>query len=236
MKELALTEKYSMSSDQLQLVRDVVAKGATDDELELFLYRCKAMGLNPLKPGQIHFVKYGTAPGTIVVGIEGFRAMAQRTGQLEGIKRGVIRNSSGQCIGGWAEVYRKGWKVPAKEEVSLAEYHTGKNPWNRMPETMIKKVSEAASLRMAFPDELGGVYTQEEMNHVPAIREEGYIIPDGSLAGMALKAVPRDRLLKFIENGENTFKSNPEKEPMWWQDFLNEAQEHLKSTALEAAS
>ena len=32
-----------------------------------------------------------------------------------------------------------------------------------MPETMIKKVAEAAALRMAFPNELGGVYTQEEM-------------------------------------------------------------------------
>ena len=35
--------------------------------------------------------------------------------------------------------------------------------WGRMPETMIKKVAEAAALRMAFPADLSGVYADEEM-------------------------------------------------------------------------
>jgi len=100
MKEL--TEQFSLTSEQLQLIKDVVAKNATTDELKLFLYRCKDLGLNPLKPGQIHFVKYGNGPGSIVVGIEGFRAKAHSTGKVEGIKRGILRDASGQCIGGWA--------------------------------------------------------------------------------------------------------------------------------------
>ena len=154
----------SLTSEQIALVRDTVAKNATNDELQLFLYRCKAMGLDPLKPGQIHFIKYGNGPGTIVVGIDGFRARAAATNKHSGTKRGILRDEKGHCVGAWCEVYRADWREPAREEVSLSEYNTNKGPWAKMPETMIKKVAEAAALRMAFPDELGGIYTSEEID------------------------------------------------------------------------
>lgn len=163
--------------DQLKLITDTVAKGASKDELQLFLYRCKSMGFDPLKPGQIHFVKYGNGSGTIVVGIDGFRARAMRSGKLNGIARGVIRDAKGACIGAWAEVRRKDWDAPARIEVALAEYTTGRGPWQKMPETMIQKVAEAAALRMAFPDDLGGVYAQEEMDQAEA-RGSMQIVPE----------------------------------------------------------
>lgn len=152
------------TAEQMGLITSTIAKGATPDELKLFLYRCQNLGLDPLKPGQIYFIKYGSSPGTIVVGIEGFRARAGKTGKLSGIKRGAIRDDKGNLVGAYAEVYRSDWKEPAREEVPLSEYNTGKGNWAKMPETMIKKVAEAAALRMAFPDDLGGVYTQEEMD------------------------------------------------------------------------
>lgn len=152
------------SPDQLALITSTVAKGATQDELKLFLYRANNLGLDPLKPGQIHFVKYGQGNGSIVVGIDGFRAKAQRTGKLSGIKRGSLRDEKGNLVGGWAEVYRTDWEHPAREEVPLSEYNTNNSTWRKMPETMIKKVAECAALRMAFPDDLGGVYAPEEMD------------------------------------------------------------------------
>jgi phage recombination protein Bet len=155
--------EHEFSKDELDLIKSTVAKGATDNELKLFLYRCKNMGLDPLKPGMVHFVKYNNSPGTIIVGIEGFRARAARTGQHAGTSRGVIRDESGKCIGAWCEVRRHDWTHPAREEVSLAEYTTGKAMWAKMPETMIRKVAEVAALRMAFPEELGGVYAEEEI-------------------------------------------------------------------------
>lgn len=151
------------TDEQEKLIRDTVARGATHDEFKLFMYRAKNMGLDPLKPGQIHFIKYGNSPGSIVVGIDGMRSRAERTGKRAGVKRGVILNVEGQVTGAWAEVYRKDWNEPAREEVRLSEYSTGKAGWAKMPETMIKKVAEAAALRMAFPDELGGIYAEEEM-------------------------------------------------------------------------
>lgn len=164
---------HEITDDQMRLIKATVAKNATNDELSLFLYRCKHMGLDPLKPGHIHFVKYGSNPGTIVIGIDGFRSKAAKTGKHTGTKRGIVRDSGGKCVGAWAEVFRSDWTQPAREEVSLAEYSTGKNNWARMPETMIKKVAEVAALRMAFPDDLGGIYSDDEMENVPVGDDKG---------------------------------------------------------------
>lgn len=169
---LAVVEKSNWTPEQIQLIKDTVAKNATDNELKLFLYRCQNMGLDPLKPGQIYFIKYGSSPGTIVVGIDGFRTKAQSTGKLAGIKRGVLRDENGKCTGAWSEVYRSDWREPAREEVSLIEYNTRKSTWVQMPETMIKKVAEAAALRMAFPDQLGGVYADAEMDQADKSERE----------------------------------------------------------------
>ncbi len=159
-KDLIVKEQFSETD--LQLIKDTVAKNATTAELNLFLYRAKAMGLNPLKPGQIYFVKYGTSAGTIVVGLDGFRSLAAKTGKHRGTRRGVTKDAEGNLIGGWAEVSREGWIHPARADVSLAEYGKNQGNWKTMPETMITKVAECAALRMAFPDELGGVYGEDE--------------------------------------------------------------------------
>lgn len=162
-----VTQQYS--PEELKLITEVVAKNATPEELKMFLYRCKLMGLNPLKPGHVHFVKYKNrktgewGPGTIIIGIDGFRSRAAATGKHSGTKRGVLRDEKNKCFGAWAEVYRRDWSHPAREEVSLAEYNTGYEMWARMPETMIKKVAEVAALRMAFADDLGGMYSDDEM-------------------------------------------------------------------------
>ncbi len=159
-KDLIVKEQFS--ENDLQLIKDTVAKNATTAELNLFLYRAKAMGLNPLKPGQIYFVKYGTSAGTIVVGLDGFRSLAEKTGKHRGTRRGVLKDSQGNLTGGWAEVSREGWVHPARAEVSLSEYGKNQGNWKTMPETMITKVAECAALRMAFPDDLGGVYGEDE--------------------------------------------------------------------------
>lgn len=158
-----INQSAELTPQQMELVKSTIAKGASNDELKLFLYRCRSMGLDPLKPGHIHFIKYGNNPGTIVIGIDGFRSKAGQTGKHSGTKRGVLRDDKGKCIGAWCEIYRSDWTHPAREEVALAEYNTGKAQWLKMPETMLKKVAEVAALRMAFPDQLGGIYSDDEM-------------------------------------------------------------------------
>lgn len=211
-----LSIKSEWTPDQMKLITDVVAKRATPDELKLFLYRCKNLGLDPLTPGQIYFIKYNdNTPGSIVVGIDGFRSKAARTNKLKGIKRGIIYNKDGHCVGAWAEVYREGWDIPAREEVALHEYNTGKAMWSKMPETMIKKVAEAAALRMAFPDELGGIYTQEEMDQAdPSLKKTVNVILDSKQQllkdlGLHLRSsgIPIETVKEFTRSKFNTESS-----------------------------
>jgi len=166
----------ALTKAQIDLIKKTIAVGATDDELKLFLYVANKRGLDPLLD-QIHFVKRKrkNAKGewetihSIQTGIDGFRVIADRTDKLSGIKRGVIKNGQNEITGAWAEVYRKDWQEPAREEVSFAEYcqtNAKGEPthmWAKMPETMIKKCAESAALRMAFPQDLSGLYTHEEM-------------------------------------------------------------------------
>lgn len=161
MSNIIVREEFT--PDQLELIKSTVAKGATDDELKLFLYRCKNMALDPLKPGQVHFVKYGNNPGSVIVGIDGMRLKAARTGKHNGTERGCLYDEAGKLRGGWARVHHKDMKVPVYEEALLSEYDTGRAQWAKMKETMIKKVAEAAALRIAFPDEVGGIHIEEEM-------------------------------------------------------------------------
>lgn len=195
MSQDLVTTNYT--PEQMRLITDVIAKGANKDELELFLYRCKNLGLDPLKPGQIYFVKYGSSPGTIVVGIEGFRARAARTGKLAGIKRGAIKSDKGALIGAWAEVYRADWKEPAREEIELSEYDTKKAMWAKMPSTMCKKVAEAAALRMAFPDELGGVYERSEMDQADSPPPERPSLPAASVDVSSALFIGGDYVINF---------------------------------------
>lgn len=224
--QISNKEVPQFTPDQLKLIRDTIAKNASADELQLFLYRAKSMGLDPLKPGQIHFVKYGTGAGTIVVGVEGFRSIAHRSGKFSGIERGVKRDEKGKITHGWAKVFRSDWSNPAYEESAFAEYDTGRNNWVKMPETMIKKVAECAALRMAFPNELGGVYAPEEMDqaekNAAQVRpdaygqppetdggqiDKGYRIPFGKFAKRALEEVDP----KELENYAIWLESNAQK-------------------------
>ena len=196
--ETELIVKPTISRDQVELIKKTVAIGATDDELKLFLYQAEKRGLDPLTR-QIHFIKrkrwnddtksYDEV-GTIQTGIDGFRLIADRTGKLGGIKRGVITGDNGELLRAWAEVYRNDWKEPAREEVSFKEYCQKKKDgepmglWKTMPETMLKKVAEAAALRMAFPENLSGLYSDDEMSQADApvkvIKAEPMIEPDAT--------------------------------------------------------
>ena len=237
--------------EQLALIKSTVAKNATNDELKLFLYQCNELQLDPLKPGQIFFIKYkqGT-PGTIVIGLDGFRSRAARTGKHTGTKRGAIKNKDGKCIGAWAEVYRSDWTQFAREEISLSEYTTGRNNWAKMPETMIKKVAEVAALRMAFPDELGGVYSTDEMEQAAAPRDvapaqeiieaktvepkdddyfQGYAIPFGKYKGEQMEELIPHELASYVAYIEKSAEESGKEIKGVVLEFIENANDFLSS-------
>ena len=82
-KETSLVMKdVDFTPGEITTIKETVAVGATDNELRLFLYQCSRTGLDPLSR-QIHFIKRG-GKATIQTGIDGFRAIAERTGKYAG--------------------------------------------------------------------------------------------------------------------------------------------------------
>lgn len=239
-----ITTQAVLNQDQLNLIKSSIAKGATDDELKLFLHQCSRLGLDPLAK-QVHFVKYGNNPGTVVIGVDGFRLVAARTGKHDGTERGVLRDKDGKVTYGWAKIFRKDWSHPAYEEVPIDEYYkTGYNGkpsmWDKMPETMIKKVAEVAALRMAFPAEFSGIYSHEEMDqaHTTPSKTEvtevlapdqygAYVISFGKFKGMRIDALEIQELENYFGFIEQSAKESGKKPFGAVLDFLNHAEGYL---------
>ena len=161
----------------------------SDQEVLMFIELCKAKGMNPFER-DAYLIKYKNknsqfdTPATIVVGKDFFIKKANENPAFEGMKAGIVvvdeekqiheREGSlklpgEKIVGGWCEVYRSDRKVPTKSIVAYDEYVQKKNNgevnsmWSSKPGTMIRKVAQSQALREAFPNELRGLYQQEEM-------------------------------------------------------------------------
>ena len=144
-------------------VKKYIAPNATDKELFLFMNIAKSYGLNPFKR-EIHFVKYGQSPASIIVGYETYIKRADATGKLDGW-RAWIEDKGKPDERAIIQIKRKDFSDPFIWEVYRHEFDTKQANWNRMPAFMLKKVAIAQGFRLAFPSELGGLpYTKEELS------------------------------------------------------------------------
>lgn len=169
--------KIEFTDDQVKLIKTQIAKDCSDDELKLFLYQCKRTGLDPLTR-QIYAIKRAGRM-TIQTSIDGFRVIAERSGVYAGQSEPVWDDDEkGFPIKCSVTVFRfstGGVRYPAGVGVAhFKEYYP--NPMNlqrSMPHTMIAKVAEALALRKAFPQDLSGLYTGDEMNQAEPFNGNG---------------------------------------------------------------
>ena len=157
--------------EQTQLISTTIAPGCSNDELRLFAYACQRTGLDPFSK-QIYAIKRG-GKMTIQTGIDGLRSIAERTGQLDGSEThwcgedGVWTDvwlSSKPPAAAKTILHRKGASHPFVGVARFADYNAGQGLWSKMPAAMIAKCSEALALRKAFPADLSGVYSTDEMD------------------------------------------------------------------------
>lgn len=173
--------KFERGGEVVQFTADEVRRTlcpqATDKELAFAMALCQAQHLDPFTK-DVHLVKYGNGPLSIITSKEVFTKRAQANPKFEGMEAGVtFLTPDGQIvqregsmpiqgwnlIGGWCKVYVGGYRAPIYDEVAMSEYSTGKSNWAKMPGTMIRKVAMCHALREAFPDDFQGLYGEEEM-------------------------------------------------------------------------
>ena len=185
--EIATTREFN--AQQIDLIKRTICVGATDDELHLFVMQAQRMGLDPFAR-QIHAVKRSTWNATtrqnedrmtIQVGIDGLRLVADRTGRYAPGKEASFTYKDGQLVSATAYVLKLvggTWHECAStafwsEYAALKRDGTPTQMWATKPHIMLSKCAEAAALRRAFPAELSGVYTDDEMaqadNSAPVI-------------------------------------------------------------------
>lgn len=170
-----IVKQEGFSKSQIELITNTVARGATPDELKLFLYTAQRVNLDPLTK-QIHFVKRG-GQMTIQTGIDGYRVIADRSGTLAGIDDAVFDTESEDHPNkASVTVYRivNGERVSFTASARWAEYAPQGNQafmWTKMPYLMLGKCAEALALRKAFPNDLSGIYTNEEMEQANPVEK-----------------------------------------------------------------
>lgn len=168
--------RREFTGEEIDLVKQTICRGATDTELALFLQQCKRTGLDPFSR-QIHAVKRWDATAgrevmSIQTGIDGFRLIAERTGKYAGnddpvFDREDAPHPNKATVTVWKIV--DGLRVPFSRSARWSEFVQTKKGgevtrfWSKMPYLMLGKVAEALALRAAFPQELSGLYTSDEM-------------------------------------------------------------------------
>lgn len=160
-------------------------------DLDNFALQCKRTGLDPITR-QIYAIPSG-GKLNIMASIDGLRLIAERSGQYEGQTAPQWCGDDGVWKDVWLSketpkacklgVYKTKFRE-ALFGVALFDEYAGKQNgkltfmWAKMPALMIAKVAEALALRKAFPNEMSGIYSDEEMQQAG----EQFSNPQGSQA------------------------------------------------------
>ena len=182
-----LPNQKDFNEDQLQALSQLGLENVDRGNLLIFLNQCQKTGLDPFAK-QIYMIARRKNVGrpnestvyTIQTGIDGFRKIAKASNKY----RGQTKTEWCGKDGIWKDVWLGGVKNPpaaARVGVHHADfveplYATAvyesycpmyndkpQGQWAVMPEIMIAKCAEALALRKAFPQDLSGVYTEDEL-------------------------------------------------------------------------
>lgn len=174
------SKDYSKEKAVVETVRNSVFPHATDAELMLYFHKCNTLGVHPLG-GMVHPMKFKQKEGepekvTFIVSIDLLRSRSSETGQYDGIDEPEFEGEYDQATAEngtllvpdtcRVKVYRKDVSRPFVGVARWKEFYPGEkkgHQWRQKPYLMLAKCAEAQARRLAFPQELNKLYTDEEM-------------------------------------------------------------------------
>jgi len=220
-------ELIQFKEEQIELIKKQIAPNANNNELKLFLYQAQRTGLDPLTR-QIYCIHRG-GKMTIQTSIDGFRVIAERSGEYAGQDEPIYTEENGKLISCKITVYkfRGDVRYPASVGVAYFSEYVQQTPtWTKMPRVMLAKVAEALALRKAFPQDLSGLYTSDEMADAPVkdvsptnnfFKEpEEQMKNLSNIANEELKASAEEQKLKKLKDDLSKMQSKQEID-----DYLN---------------
>lgn len=213
---IAVDDQY----DRMVAMRQTIAPTLNDGELELFALIAKRKGLDPFS-GQIVAVKRNTNRGarvTYQTGIDGYRSIAERTGEYRGSDEpefGPVCQCDRPPAGHpeWARVvvHRRLGPDDYIHQAARAKWHEYYPQdgfiWNDKPEVMLGKCAEAAAFRKAFPWVLGDIYIPEELDR--RIVEDGPPAEPPTIQARSMVAAKAARLRPATEAPEEPVEDEP---------------------------
>ena len=178
------TRKFT--DDEIGLIHRTMMDKASKDDVAVFVATCERTGLDPFARQIMPQSRNSRTPDggwkttwTNIVTIDGLRKIAVDSGDYEGQEGPWWCGEDGE----WKEVWTKktpcfASKVLAHRKnfrtglVGIAKYESyvqkkkDGNPnqvWEQLGDHMTAKCAEALALRRAYPNEMAGLYTSDEM-------------------------------------------------------------------------
>lgn len=196
--------------EQLGLVNRKTWKGPQPDApagvIEAFLMQCRRTQLDP-GARQIYAAEMG-GKWTVLISIDGFRLIADRTGLYRGKKETLWCGEDGVWKDVWLSseppaaakvaVMREGFTEPLVAVATYAGYCPRDNKtkalkpsgqWETNPSNQLAKCAEMLALRQAFPNDLSGLYGTEEMDQTRTARREAQAQYEASRPAEELRVV-----------------------------------------------
>lgn len=186
----------TLSREQLDLLKRTVCRGASDDEFRIFLEVCQSRRVDPFSKMVYLVPRWDSKEGRMVMAIQSsidyFRLTAERTSGYAGQLGPQWCGDDGEWKDVWlaakapraarVAVLRHSFKEPLWSVAlwdSYAQKDKGGNVtkfWQTMGPLMIGKCAEALAIRRAFPENLSGLYTAEEMAQAEPIEVEATVV------------------------------------------------------------